>query len=83
MQRWVKIPKAAKYAGVGEKTIREWLRNGLPHSKPPVGGTLINCSKLDEFLEKFECVASHHPTCKGAENVDKLVSGILDELKNR
>lgn len=49
---WIKVPIAARYAGVSARTVREWLKNGLPHSR--VGGcVLVSYSALDEYISKF------------------------------
>lgn len=52
MTGWAKVPVAAKHANVCARTIRSWLRNGLPYSR--VGGCiLISFSALDEYIGKF------------------------------
>jgi len=49
MRGWCKPKQAAKYAGISERTIRDWLKVGLPHSR--VGGcVLVKFSDIDTFL---------------------------------
>lgn len=50
---WGKIKAASKYAGIGERTFRDWLRQGLKHSRLPSGTILIRYSAIDKFLEHF------------------------------
>jgi excisionase family DNA binding protein len=50
---WAKVKDAAKYAGVSVRTLRDWLKDGLRHSR--VRGTiLISYTALDEYLRGFE-----------------------------
>lgn len=51
---WLRAKAAAKYCGVGERTVRSWLRNdGLKYSK--IRGTvLIKVDWLDEFLSSHQ-----------------------------
>ena len=50
---WAKVKKAAKYADVSERTFRDWLKDGLRHSR--VRGTiLISYAALDEYLMGFD-----------------------------
>lgn len=53
MQGWGKIKQAATYGGVGERTFRGWLKQGLRHSRLPTGTILIRFSAIDEFLESY------------------------------
>lgn len=54
MDGWAKIKPAARYAGVGERTFRDWLKEGLRHSRLPSGTILIQYEWIDEFLDSFE-----------------------------
>ena len=54
MDGWAKIKGAAAYAGVSERTLRKWLKNGLRHARLPSGTVLIKYSWIDEYLEGFE-----------------------------
>jgi excisionase family DNA binding protein len=51
---WAKIRKAAEYAGVSERTLRDWLKKGLRHSCLPSGTVLIKYAAIDEYLDGFE-----------------------------
>lgn len=53
MQAWAKINSAAKYSGVSPRTLREWLKKGLEHSRLPSGTILIQYAAIDEFLKRF------------------------------
>ena len=53
MQGWAKIKGGAKYVGMSERTLREWLKKGLPHSVLPSGTILIKYSAIDDFLESY------------------------------
>lgn len=52
MDGWLRIRDASKYASVSERTLREWLRQGLKHSKIR-GLILLKPSWIDEFIEGF------------------------------
>jgi predicted site-specific integrase-resolvase len=53
MQGWGKIKAAAEYAGIKERTMRNWLKSGLRHSRIPKGTILIKYEWIDEYLEAF------------------------------
>ena len=73
MEGWAKIRPASKYAGVSERTLRDWLKYGLRHSRPRSGGTiLIKYKWIDEFLERFEV--------KEDQNLDHMVEGVVSEV---
>lgn len=67
---WLRIKQACLYCGVKERTLRSWLREGLPYSK--IHGTiLINVKNLDDFIQHFEV----------AENtVDRVVGEVLGDF---
>ena len=49
---WGKVKTIAQRADVSPRTVRTWLKEGLPHSK--IRGTiLIKFDQLDAFLERF------------------------------
>jgi hypothetical protein len=48
------VKAAACYAGVGERTLRKWLKHGLRSIKSPTGTILIKLDWIDSFLEGFE-----------------------------
>lgn len=52
MKGWAKVKSAAAYADVGERTLREWLKNGLRHVR--VRNTIrMRYEWIDDFLESF------------------------------
>jgi hypothetical protein len=53
-QGWRKIRGAAEYCGLSERTLRNLLKTGLPHSRLPSGTLLISLRRLDEYLEALE-----------------------------
>lgn len=71
MDGWAKIPEAARYAGMKPRSFREWLREGLKHSRLPSGTILIRYSDIDSFLEKFRV---------NEDQVESLVAATLKEL---
>ncbi len=71
---WVKTKAAARYAGISERTFRDWLKLGLRYSKLPSGTILIKLGWIDEFLSGFE-------VADGGNQVDQIVSETLKELK--
>ena len=70
---WLKISKAAEYSGVSPRTIREWLKDGLRHSRPRGGAILISTKAIDEYLGRYEI---------NETRVEQLVNETLSELKN-
>jgi excisionase family DNA binding protein len=65
---WAKIKQAAKYAGVSERTFRDWLKQGLRYSRLQTGHLLIKYSWIDEFLEQYE----NHEN-QQADLIDKII----------
>ena len=66
---WCKVKNAAKYADVSERKIREWLKDGLKHSRLPTGTIRIRYSDIDEYLEQFQVK-------------DNVVDTVVDEIMN-
>ncbi|MFC1817103.1 hypothetical protein ACFL0M_14475 [Thermodesulfobacteriota bacterium] len=54
MKGWAKIKHAARYAGIGERTFRKWLKQGLHHSRLPSGRILVSLKAIDDFLSGYE-----------------------------
>jgi hypothetical protein len=50
---WGKVKNVARYAGVSERTVEEWLKQGLKCSRLPSGLRLVKFQWVDEFLEDF------------------------------
>lgn len=53
MEGWLGVKKAARYADVGERTLRDWLRHGLRYVQV-ARKILIKIEWLDQFLENHE-----------------------------
>jgi len=51
---WAKVKEAANYAGVSVRTVRDWLKNGLRHSRVGAGMILVSYAAIDEYLVGFE-----------------------------
>ncbi|UCE07354.1 MAG: helix-turn-helix domain-containing protein [bacterium] len=68
---WGKVKVAAKYGGVGERTFRGWLKNGLKHSRLPSGTILVRFSEIDRYLERF--VVNN-------DQVDEIVNEVMEDL---
>lgn len=72
MSGWTKIKSAAAYAGIKERTMRDWLKEGLKHSRLPSGTVLIKYDWIDEYLESYAAKDSQ---------VDEIVKETLKDLK--
>jgi len=68
VEGWLKIKQASKYAGVSERTFRDWLKQGLRYSQLNTGTILVKAQWIDEFLEGFEVKENE---------VDTIVNEIL------
>ena len=71
MEGWATIKKASKYADVSERTFREWLKNGLKHSRLNAKTIRIRYRDIDEFLDRFQ-VDDHL--------VDDLVDSVMRDF---
>jgi hypothetical protein len=72
MPEWLKKHQAGLYSSVSERTVHEWLKSGLRHSRLPSGTILIKRSWLDDFLLKFEATGNQvddvvNDVCRGLE----------------
>jgi len=72
MTGWSKIKSAAKYAGISERTMRDWLKAGLKYSRLPSGTVLIKYAWVDEYLETFAA---------NEDQVDKIVNETMRDLR--
>jgi len=72
MSGWSKIKSAAKYAGISERTMRNWLKDGLKHSRLPSGTVLIKYAWVDEYLEAFAAKE---------DQVDKIVNETMRDFQ--
>jgi excisionase family DNA binding protein len=50
---WAKIKAISRYSGVSERTVEDWLKNGLRYVQLPSGLRLIKFEWVDEYLEGF------------------------------
>lgn len=70
---WLRPKDAAKYAGVGQRTLYAWLKGGLRRTK--VGGvTVIKTDWIDAFL------SAHEVTEDDGRAVDRLVDEICGDF---
>ena len=53
LEGWLSVKKAAKYADVSERTMREWLKDGLHCSRRTRKTIRIKCSDIDAYLERY------------------------------
>ena len=71
MTGWGKIKTASRYADVGERTFRKWLKQGLKHSRLPSGTILTRYSDIDVFLESF---------CVKDNEIEQIVDEVCKEM---
>jgi len=62
--------------GISERTLRDWLKEGLRASRLPSGTVLISYQAIDEYLKRFEI----DPAAEG-HKVDRLVDELLEGLQ--
>ncbi len=70
---WAKVKEGAKYAGVSERTLRDWLKNGLRCSRLQSGTILIRYAWIDEYLMGFEVRTNQ---------VDEIANQVVKELRS-
>jgi len=70
MNGWVKVKQAAKYAGVSERTLEDWLKAGLKYAQLPSGLRLIKYEWIDEYLQGF----------MAQDKVDQVVNQVLSKI---
>ena len=71
MGSWLKIKPAAKHAGISERTMRSWLKQGLTHSRISTGMVLVHTTAIDDYIGKFEvCI----------DEADRIANKILKDL---
>lgn len=72
MKGWLTIRSASEYCDTGQRTIREWLKEGLQHSRVRGRGKiLIKIQWLDEWLENFAVEDNR---------VDRIVNEVCKEF---
>ncbi|MCB2190422.1 MAG: helix-turn-helix domain-containing protein [Deltaproteobacteria bacterium] len=68
---WLRAKSVALLCDVSERTVRDWLKAGLPHSR--VGGAvLVNRDQLDEWLLGYAVDAG--------EGVNEIVNEVMAGL---
>jgi excisionase family DNA binding protein len=72
MNGWAKVKEAARYAGVSERTLRDWLQEDLRHARLPSGRILIRLADIDGYLDRF---------CGSENRADKIVDELLREVR--
>ncbi len=70
MEGCLNAKNAAKFCDVSERTVRSWLKEGLPFVKIK-GTVLINIKRLDAYLMGFE---------NNENEIDKIVGEISSDL---
>lgn len=72
IRKWAKIQVAAEFAGVGVRTFKGMLRDGLRHIRLPSGRVLVEIpDAVDEYYRKFETED---------RQVDRIVEDVLREV---
>jgi excisionase family DNA binding protein len=69
---YAKVKQAARYAGVSERTFREYLKSGLPHFRLSTGTILIAYRDIDDWLEQFRV---------DRNKLDAVVDEVMEGLK--
>ena len=68
---FAKVKGAARFAGISERTMRTWIKQGLKHYRLPSGTILIAYGDVDDFINKF-AVTEYQ--------ADQVVNAVLNEL---
>ena len=50
---FTKVGQAARYAGVSERTFRDYLKSGLPHYRLFSGTILVAYKDIDAWIEQY------------------------------
>jgi len=69
---YAKIKTAARYAGVSERTFRDYLKSGLPHFRLSTGTILIAYRDIDAWLQQFRVDDSR---------IDSIVNELTEGLR--
>ena len=72
---WAKVKVAARYAGVSERTFRQWLKDGLKHSRLRSGTILVKYEWIDEHLENYAVTNT-------LDQVNQIVESALEGVLN-
>jgi len=71
LRGYAQVKPAARYAGVGERTFRDWLKQGLPHFRLSTGTILIAYADIDGWLRQFRTDTS---------KIGSVVDEVMKEL---
>ena len=71
VEGWGKIKSAAVYAGVSERTVENWLKQGLKCVYLPSGLRLIKFQWVDDFLQGFDTPSNQ---------VDRIVDEVMTKI---
>lgn len=71
MHGWTKIKGGAVYTGVGVRSFRKLLKQGLRFSRLKTGTILVRYSDIDDFLKQFEVTENE---------VEKITGEVLGDL---
>jgi len=71
LRGYAKVKQASKYAGVSERTFRDWLKSGLPHFRLSSGTILVAYRDIDKWLHRFRV---------DENKMDSMVDEILKEI---
>jgi hypothetical protein len=69
---YAKVKTAARYAGVSERTFRDYLKAGLPHFRLSTGTILIAYRDIDAWLQQFRVYDSR---------IDSIVNELTEGLR--
>jgi excisionase family DNA binding protein len=69
---YAKVKTAARYAGVSERTFRDYLKAGLPHFRLSTGTILIAYRDIDAWMEQFRV---------DRNKLDAVVDEVMEGLK--
>jgi hypothetical protein len=72
---WGNVKAVAAYAGVSERTVEDWLKNGLRYTQLPSGYRLIKFDWIDEYLETFATNAG-----AAKKNLDHIVDEVFSRV---
>jgi excisionase family DNA binding protein len=75
---WLKVKDAAKYAGVSERTLEDWLKQGLKYAQIPSGLRLIRPEWIDNYLEQF--IHGVQTPVKGNKTLKEIMKETAREL---
>ena len=72
MEGYCKVKKGANYAGVSVRTFRNWLKNGLKHSRMGSNSVLIKYEHIDDYIKQFEFKCNE---------IDDVVNSVMADMR--